>query len=71
MSKCYVIQKGRDIVDTVKIRKADWFGHILHRKYLLKHVICGKIKRRKLREDEEEDVSSHWMTIRNREGTWS
>jgi len=57
-------------VDTIKIRMADWFGHILHRKYLLKHVIWGKIKRRKLREDEEEDVSSHWTTTRNREGTW-
>jgi hypothetical protein len=68
-------------VHTIKIRKVDWFGHILHGKYLLKHVIWGRIKRRKegrtegskqgwkLREDEEEDVSSHWMTVRNREGT--
>jgi hypothetical protein len=34
-------------VDTIKLRKADWFGYSLHRKYLLKHVIWGKIKRRK------------------------
>jgi hypothetical protein len=40
-------KKERDILDTIKIRKADWFGHILHRKYLLKHVIWGKIKRGK------------------------
>jgi len=34
-------------MDTIKIRKADWFGHISYRKYLLKHVIWGKINRRK------------------------
>jgi hypothetical protein len=40
-------KKERSIVDAIKIRKTDWFGHILHRKYLLKHVMWGKIKRRK------------------------
>jgi hypothetical protein len=34
-------------VDKIKIRKADWFGHILHRKCLLIQVIWGKIKTRK------------------------
>ena len=34
---------------------------------LLKHVIEGKIK--KGREDEEEDVSRYWMTVREREVT--
>jgi hypothetical protein len=51
MNKCYVIQKGKkNIVDTIKIRKANWFGHISHRKYLLKHVIWGKIKKKEGRQ---------------------
>jgi len=35
----------------------------------LKHVIGGKIKRKKWREDEEEDVSSYRMTLIKREDT--
>ena len=36
---------------------------------LLKHIIAGKIGGYKLREDEEEDVSSYWMNVRKREDT--
>jgi hypothetical protein len=34
---------GRNILHTVKRRKANWVGHILRRNCLLKHVIDGKI----------------------------
>jgi len=40
-------KKERNIIQTIKIRKANWIGHILHRGYLLKHVIVGKIEGRR------------------------
>jgi hypothetical protein len=40
--------------------KDKWIGHILRRNCLLKHVIEGKIEGR---EDEEEDISSYWITF--------
>jgi hypothetical protein len=40
---------------------------MFRRKCLLKHVIEGE--REKGREDEKEDVSSYWMTLRKRLGT--
>jgi hypothetical protein len=36
----------RNIVHTIKIRKANWIGHILRRNCLLKHVIEGKLEGR-------------------------
>jgi hypothetical protein len=36
----------RNILNTVKIRKANWIGHILPRNCLLKHVIEGKLEER-------------------------
>jgi hypothetical protein len=44
-------------------RKTDWIDHVLRRNCLLKYVIEGKIGR----EDEEEDVSNHWMISRKSE----
>jgi len=35
-----------NIIPTIKRRKGDWIGHILHRSCLLKQVIEGKIERR-------------------------
>jgi hypothetical protein len=35
------VKKERNIVHTVKRRKANWIGHILRRNCLLKHVIEG------------------------------
>ena len=50
-----------------KRRKANWIGHILHRNCLLKHVIDGEMEGiDKRQEDEKEDVSSCWMTLRKR-----
>jgi hypothetical protein len=36
----------RNILYTIKIRKANWIGHILRRNCLLKHVIEGKLEGR-------------------------
>jgi hypothetical protein len=33
---------GKNILQTIKRRKATWVGHMLHRNCLLKHVIEGK-----------------------------
>jgi hypothetical protein len=40
------IKEERNILHTVKRRKADWIGHILCRNCLLKHVIEGKLEGR-------------------------
>jgi hypothetical protein len=40
-------RKDRNIIQTIKIRKANWIGHILRRDCLLKHVIVGKIEGRR------------------------
>jgi hypothetical protein len=40
------VKEERNIVHTIKRRKANWIGHILRRKCLLKHVIEGKLKGR-------------------------
>jgi hypothetical protein len=38
------VKEERNIVHTIKRRKANWIGHILRRNCLLKHVIERKIK---------------------------
>jgi hypothetical protein len=40
------VKKQRNIVHTIKRRKAKWIGHILRRNCLLKHVIEGKLEGR-------------------------
>jgi hypothetical protein len=40
------VKEERNILHTVKRRKATWIGHVLRRDCLLKHVIEGKIERR-------------------------
>jgi hypothetical protein len=40
------LKEGRNIVHTIKRRKANWIGHILGRNCLLKHVIEGKLEGR-------------------------
>jgi hypothetical protein len=37
-------QAGKDILRTIKRRKANWIGHTLRRNCLLKHGIEGKIE---------------------------
>jgi hypothetical protein len=40
------VKEDRNIVHTIKRRKANWIGHILRRNCLLKHVIEGKLEGR-------------------------
>ena len=37
------VKERRNILHTIRSRKANWIGHILRRNCLLKHVIGGKI----------------------------
>jgi hypothetical protein len=55
-----------NILYTPKRERANWNRDSVRWNCLLKHVIEGKIGRRK---DEEEDVSSYWMTLKKWEGT--
>jgi hypothetical protein len=40
------VKEERNILHTVKRRKADWIGHILRRNCLIKHVSEGMIEGR-------------------------
>jgi hypothetical protein len=40
----HIVKEERNIVHTIKRRKANWIGHILRRNCLLKHVIEGKLE---------------------------
>jgi TolB-like protein len=40
-----IVKEERNILHTLKGRKAKWTGHILSRNCLLKHVIEGKTER--------------------------
>jgi hypothetical protein len=41
------VKEERNIVHTIKRRKANWIGHILRRNCLLKHVNEGKLEGRR------------------------
>jgi hypothetical protein len=41
------VNEDRNILQTIKLRKANWTGHILCKNCLLKHVSKGKIEGRK------------------------
>jgi len=40
------VKEKKNILPTIKSRKAYWIGHILHRNCLLKGIIEGKIEGR-------------------------
>jgi hypothetical protein len=40
------VKEERNILHTIKRRKANWIGHILRRNCLLKHVTEGKLEGR-------------------------
>ena len=45
MKKCYItVKEERNILHTVKRRKANWIDHFLHRICFLEHVIGGKVE---------------------------
>jgi hypothetical protein len=64
------VKEERNILHTIKGRKANWIGHILRRNCLLKHAIEGNLQGRiEIRKDGEECVNSYWMTLRKGENT--
>ena len=63
------VKEERNILQTVKRRKANWIGHILRMNCLLRHIIEGKIEGRIGVTEDDEDLSSYWKALRKREGT--
>jgi hypothetical protein len=61
------VKEEKNIVQTIKRRKANRIGHILRRNRFPKHVTEWKIK---WREDEEEDISIGWMTLKGMKSYW-
>jgi hypothetical protein len=39
------VSQARNILHTIKRKKANWIGHILRRNCLLKHFIEGKMEK--------------------------
>jgi len=62
------VKKERNILHTIKRRKANWIDHILHSNCLVKQVNEGKKQER--REEEEEDVSNYSMIFRKKRLHW-
>jgi hypothetical protein len=64
------VKEERNILHTIKRRKANWIGHILRRNCLLKQVIEGKLEGRiEMTVRRGRRPSSYWMTLRKREDT--
>jgi hypothetical protein len=61
------VKEERNIIHTIKRRKANWIGHILCRSYHLKHIIEGNIGVIEVTGRNEEDVSTYLMTLRKQE----
>jgi hypothetical protein len=59
-----------NILQPINRRNADWIGQILRRSCLLIHVVEVRLDRRiTVGKEDEEDVSSYWMTLRKRQDT--
>jgi ribosomal 50S subunit-associated protein YjgA (DUF615 family) len=61
------VKEERNILHTIRRRKANWIGHILRRNCLLSHIIEGKIsgtrkrgRRRKQLLDDLKEVRRYW-----------
>jgi hypothetical protein len=66
------VKEERNIVHTIKRRKANWIGHILRRNCLVKHVTEGKLegrtemtgrrgrRRKQLLDDLKEKKKRYW-----------
>jgi hypothetical protein len=64
------VKGDRNELQTIKRGNDNWIGHIWRRNFILKHNFDGNVDgTMKWREDEEEDLSSYWITFRKREGT--
>ena len=58
------VKEQRNIVHTVKKRKANWIGHILRGNCLVTHMLVKEIW--KGLEDEEDDLSSNLIISRRK-----
>jgi hypothetical protein len=65
----HIVKEERNILHTIRRRKANWIGHILRRNCLLKHIIEGKIigtrrwgrRRKQLLDDlKEQENTGSW-----------
>jgi hypothetical protein len=63
----YRVKEKRNILHTIRRRKANWIGHILRRNYLLSNIIEGKIigtrrrgKRHKQLLDDLKEARRYW-----------
>jgi hypothetical protein len=61
------LKKERNILHTIRRRKVNWIGHILHRNCVLKHTIEGKIRgtrrrggRREQLLDDLKEARTYW-----------
>jgi hypothetical protein len=61
------VKEERNILHTIRRRKANWIGHILHRNCLLSHIIEGNIigtrrrgRRRKQLLDDLKEAGRYW-----------
>jgi hypothetical protein len=64
----YRVKEERNILHSVKRREANWTGHILRRKCLLKQVIKGSTwERIKVMRRQEVDLRSCLITLREGE----
>jgi hypothetical protein len=52
------VKEERNILHTIRRRKANWIGHILRRNCLLSHIIEGKIIGTRRRGRKQEDTGS-------------
>jgi hypothetical protein len=66
------VKEERDILHTMKRRKAIWIGHIVCRNCLLKHVTEGKLDGKlSVTGRRGRGISSYWVTLRKRDDTGS
>jgi hypothetical protein len=64
------VNEERNVLHTIKRRKANWIGHILHRNCLLKHMIEGKLEGRiEMTGKRGRRRKHYWMTLKKREDT--
>jgi hypothetical protein len=63
------VKEKRNVLRTIKRRKANCIGHTLHRNCVLKHINEEKIEGQMWREDEEEEASRYYMTFRKLQNT--
>ena len=68
------VNEERNILPTVKGKKAKWIGHIMRRNCLLKRVIEGKTEEKlEVMGRRGEELRSYWMALRKGEdtGNWN